>query len=59
MIQSVNVDTVDELLHDMKKTIARNFITKNTVIEQGKYKVYKIYIFWVFPVYKSVTIFKS
>jgi hypothetical protein len=56
MVDVVKIDIVSELLGDMKRSITRSFITKNTAIEDGKYKVYKVYIFWVIPIYKSITV---
>lgn len=52
----MGIDIIRELFNDMKKVSSRKFITKNTAIEGGKYRVSKIYIFWVLPIYKSVTI---
>jgi len=50
------IDIVGELLNDMKRNVTRSFITKNTAVEEGKYKVFRVYIFWIVPIYKSVTV---
>lgn len=52
----LNIDIVEELLRDMKRMPNRSFITKNTAVEEGKYKVFRVYIFWIIPIYKSVTV---
>ena len=45
-----------DLVKNMKRWSARTFINKHISIEEGEYKVHKVYVFWVIPIYKYITI---
>lgn len=49
-----NINITSELLGEMKRKSGRMFLNKHTAVEEGKYIVCRVYIFWVIPIYKSI-----
>jgi hypothetical protein len=51
-----NLDITRVLFQGMQKKKYRSFITKHTAIDEEKFEIYRLFIFWVIPIYKSVKI---